>query len=69
MSPVILTERLLSLHAKIASGQGANGMLKTLTCLGKSEDMLAVGIAGTVHDNNGRTDDFLVVVEEEGDAG
>ena len=31
--------------------------------------MFSIGIAGTVDDHNGWTDDLLIVIEEEGDAG
>ena len=65
---MILTKRLLSFHPKIASSQSANGMLETLTRLGESKDVLSIWIAGTVQDDNGRTNDLLIVVEEEGDS-
>ena len=65
LTPMVLSEGLFSLHPKIASGEGAYGMLQASTRRSKAEDVLSIRVARAVNDNDRWTDDFLVVVEKE----
>lgn len=69
LPPVVLPQRLFPLHAEVASGQGTDGVLETLAGRCEAEDMFSVRIARAVDDDHRGTDDLLIVVEEEGDAG
>jgi hypothetical protein len=62
--PVILSKGLFPLHPEIARRQGADGMLQTLAGDREVEDMLPIWIAGAVDNDDGGTDDLLVIVKE-----
>jgi hypothetical protein len=65
LAPMVLSERLFSLHPKIASGERTYRMLQASARRSKAEDMLPIRVARAVNDNDRWTNDFLVVVEKE----